>query len=94
MGNWRLDMTLAVDRAKNLNTNKDWAYAQADRSRRWAHSHFVGFVMRRLISTVIAQLVQQSSGEMQGWWSKGLISNPARFRVQVARYQKAGNKGI
>ena len=26
----------------------DWADAQADQSRRWAHSHFVGFVMRRL----------------------------------------------
>ena len=27
----------------------DWADAQADPSLRWAHSHFVGFVMRRLI---------------------------------------------
>ena len=26
----------------------DWADAQADLSLRWAHSHFVGFVMRRL----------------------------------------------
>ena len=26
-----------------------WADAQADPSLRWAHSHFVGFVMRRLI---------------------------------------------
>ena len=28
----------------------DWADAQADLSLRWAHSHFVGFVMSRLIS--------------------------------------------
>ena len=28
----------------------DWADAQADLSLRWAHIHFVGFVMRRLIS--------------------------------------------
>ena len=28
----------------------DWADAQADLSLRWAHSHFVGFVMRRLTS--------------------------------------------
>ena len=28
----------------------DWADAQADLSLHWAHSHFVGFVMRRLIS--------------------------------------------
>ena len=27
----------------------DWADAQADLSHRWAHSHFVGFVMSRLI---------------------------------------------
>ena len=27
----------------------DWADAQADLSLRWVHSHFVGFVMRRLI---------------------------------------------
>ena len=26
----------------------DWADAQADLSLRWAHSHFVGFVMKRL----------------------------------------------
>ena len=28
----------------------DWVDVQADLSLRWAHSHFVGFVMRRLIS--------------------------------------------
>ena len=28
----------------------DWADAQPDLSLRWAHTHFVGFVMRRLIS--------------------------------------------
>ena len=28
----------------------DWVDAQADLSLRWAHSHFVGFVMSRLIS--------------------------------------------
>ena len=27
----------------------DWADAQADLSLRWAHTHFVGFVMSRLI---------------------------------------------
>ena len=27
----------------------DWADAQADLSLRWAHSHFIGFVMRWLI---------------------------------------------
>ena len=28
-------------------------HAQADLSIRWAHNHFVGFVMSRLISTVL-----------------------------------------
>ena len=31
----------------------DWADAQADLSLRWAHSHFVGFVMRRLKSQTV-----------------------------------------
>ena len=31
----------------------DWADAQADLSLRWAHSHFVGFVMSRLKCTMI-----------------------------------------
>ena len=31
----------------------DWADAQADLSLRWAHSHFVGFVMRWLIFAVL-----------------------------------------
>ena len=30
----------------------DWADAQVDLTLRWAHSHFVGFVMRRLICMV------------------------------------------
>ena len=30
-------------------TLSDWADAQADLSLRWAHTHFVGFVMSRLM---------------------------------------------
>ena len=39
----------------------DWADAQADLSLRWEHTHFVGFVMLRLIywQTVIQQIVIQ-----------------------------------
>ena len=33
----------------HADSEKDWANAQADRSLRWAHSHFVGFVTRLLI---------------------------------------------
>ena len=31
----------------------DWVDAQADLSFRWAHSHFVGFVMRRLTCIIL-----------------------------------------
>ena len=34
----------------------DWADAQADLSFHWAHTHFVGFVMRRLICWSIQKL--------------------------------------
>ena len=32
----------------SLAIRPDWADAQADLSLRWAHTHFVGFVMSRL----------------------------------------------
>ena len=32
----------------------DWAYAQADLSIRYVHTHFVGFVMSRLICSNVA----------------------------------------
>ena len=31
-----------------LSASEDWADTQGDLSLRWAHGHFVGFVMRRL----------------------------------------------
>ena len=44
----------------------DWANAQADLSLRWAHSHFVGFVMRRLISVIVSFfLFSQSFSETE-----------------------------
>ena len=39
----------------------DWTDAQADLGLRWAHSHFVGFVMRRLILLVPFLCVMQVS---------------------------------
>ena len=42
----------------------DWADAQADLSLHWAHSHIVGFVMRRLIS--ILKCIQCSMGNING----------------------------
>ena len=36
----------------------DWADAQADLSLRWAHTHFVGFVMRRLKCSVCKNVDQ------------------------------------
>ena len=40
----------------------DWANAQADLSLRWTHSHFVGFVMRRL------KLLWHLKSEKLIWW--------------------------
>ena len=37
----------------------DWADAQADRSLRWAHSHFVGFVMSRIIYKILKNNIDQ-----------------------------------
>ena len=45
---WRKLKSLTTHRAHSEDWS-DWADAQADLSLRWAHSHFVGFVMRRLI---------------------------------------------
>ena len=38
----------------------DWADTQADLSLRWAHSHFVGFVMSRLIYIFIAIAIDET----------------------------------
>ena len=48
----------------------DWADAQADLSLHWAHSHFVGFVMRRL-----NYIINQDFFNLKGYWyySFGLI---------------------
>ena len=35
----------------------DWADAQADLSLRWAHNHFIGFVMRRLILVTCEEII-------------------------------------
>ena len=42
---WVLSYPLSAQRR----LGSDWADAKADLSLRWAHSHFVGFVMRWLI---------------------------------------------
>ena len=39
----------------------DWADAQADRSLRWEHSHFVGFVMSQLMYRMLDNARQSSS---------------------------------
>ena len=50
---WRKLGSLATHWAHSKDSDQtgqsDWADAQADLRLRWAHSHFVGFVMRRLI---------------------------------------------
>ena len=39
----------------------DWADAEADLSLRWGHSHFVGFVMRRLIYFLLSLSCKMSA---------------------------------
>ena len=49
----------------------DWADAQSDQSLRWAHSHFVGFVMRRLISNNLSELNRMEACRLihySSWW--------------------------
>ena len=49
---WALSYSLSAQRR----LWSDWTDAQADLSLRWAHSHFVGFVMSRLIYCSCSQL--------------------------------------
>ena len=48
LSTWRKLGSLATHWAHSEDWS-DWADAQADQSLRWAHTHFVGFVMSRLI---------------------------------------------
>ena len=51
LSTWRKLGSLATHWAHSEDWS-DWANAQADLSHRWADSHFVGFVMSRLISVI------------------------------------------
>ena len=46
----------------------DWADAQTDLSLHWAHSHFVGFVMRRLNFIHIYCLDSTECKDIHIWW--------------------------
>ena len=51
----------------------DWADAQADPSLRWAHSHFVGFVMSRLNYLQLKLSTVKSMNKTEIFWSHFLI---------------------
>ena len=51
---WRNLGSLATHSAHSEDSGSDWADAQADLSLRWAHTHFVGFVMSWLIFQRVA----------------------------------------
>ena len=58
----------------------DWADAQADLSLRWAHSRFVGFIMRRLnfgCLNVICNIAVL--GIVEYWWSWSLAGSDDSF---------------
>ena len=46
---WKKAWVLSYPLSAQRRLWTDWADAQADLSLRWVHSHFVGFVMRRLL---------------------------------------------
>ena len=69
---WVLSYLLSVQR--RLWTN--WSDAQVDLSLRWAHSHLIGFVMRRLIlntSNLFEQLVNLKGGTWRGWGDGAMV---------------------
>ena len=49
--------------------------AQADLSLRWAHTHFVGFVMSRLILWFCSVLIVEDVGELQQGVYQGINEN-------------------
>ena len=50
----------------------DWADAQADLSLHWVHTHFVAFVMRRLIFFCLLSRCLKSEGEFEKVQAKAL----------------------
>ena len=73
----------------------DWADAQADLSLHWAHSHFVGFVMRRLIccGSVVILMSTHYMGAQSFWFSHKVahISEQQRFRWTCTSMQSRQN---
>ena len=55
-GRMKKDWVLSYPLSAQRRFWSDWANAQADLSLRWAHSHFVGLVMRRLICDLSVSL--------------------------------------
>ena len=68
---WHLNYPLSAQRR----LWSDWADAQADLSLRWVHSHFVGFVMRRLI------LFQQVLYDLYVGWSFNSWTNAITWKL-------------
>ena len=55
----------------------DWAEAQADLSLRWAHSHFISFVMSRLIYCLM--WIRERSWKCPWVWTSGLTEQSHFF---------------
>ena len=59
----------------------DWADAQADLSLRWAHSHFAGFIMSRLIYRLFENSFQEYGCET---WSQNKTFSAILFLLLLA----------
>ena len=66
---WVLSYPLSAQRS----LWSDWANAQADLSLHWAHSHFVGFVMRRLIWNLACLVLNKAYSSLPSSSLKQLI---------------------
>ena len=62
----------------------DWADAKADLSLRWAHTHFVGFVMRRLICNFRSRHEQgHHNSTCSLWWPSSVQQFNTSSKVSI-----------
>ena len=67
-----------------------WASAQVDLSLRWAHSHFVGFVTRRLIYCWYFAALTWTNCELIGFWFGEVRLAPNIFKPRHDKNNKMG----
>ena len=87
---WRKLGSLATQMSAQRRLWSDWADAQADLSLRWAHSHFVGFVMRRLVWFCVTRPPSHLSQLMRLWY----LSHGRPPKAQVSLRIRANTRAF